>query len=38
MAETTQQGRNSDLRDWLAVEGDLDDFIFYGDTAQQSEK
>lgn len=38
MAGTTQQGRDSDLCDWLAVEGDVDDFIFYGDAAQQSEK
>lgn len=38
MAALTQQVHGSDLCDWLEVEGDVDDFIFYGDTAQQSEK
>lgn len=26
------------LRGWLEVEGDLDDFIFYGDSSAPSEK
>ena len=31
-------GEESALTDWLAVEGDLDDFIFYAAESAQSEK
>ncbi len=36
--ENTEPRRDDPLRDWLEVEGDLDDFLFYGCVGHESEK
>ena len=38
MANTEQQSFEALIADWLTVEGDLDDFIFYSENEQVSEK
>lgn len=38
MANSEQQSFEALIADWLTVEGDLDDFIFYSENEQVSEK